>query len=166
MRSHNLFQGHLWMLIPPCSGGSWHQGEPSFTGADVHSWSPCPFTASQRLFLSPLKEIICPPLQTPACLPSAPCHFKGCGFFCVNWLCSGFLQPFLCIPVSPPASCCLLILQPNTVCRPNTRTMPLSTQFNDTAHVNKISREFTRNLFNNQKLSLPVSLLPTKLPQL
>lgn len=46
------------------------------TGAEVHSWSPWPFTASQWLFLSPLKKIICPPLQTPACLPTALCHFK------------------------------------------------------------------------------------------
>lgn len=44
---------------------------------------------------------------------------KDVAFFCVNWLSSDFLQPFLCIPVAPPASCCLHILQPNTVCRPN-----------------------------------------------
>lgn len=95
MRNHNLFQGHLWVLIPPCTGGSWHHRELSFTGADVHSRSPWPFTASQWLFLSPLKEIICPPLQTPACLPTAPCHFKGTGFFCVNWFLSSPFSAFL-----------------------------------------------------------------------
>lgn len=95
IRSHNLFQGHLWVLISPCTGGSWHHRELFFTGVDVHSWSPWPSTASQWLFLSPLKEIICPPLQTPACLPTAPCHFKETGFFCVNWFFSSPFSAFL-----------------------------------------------------------------------
>lgn len=131
--SHNLFArapagAHPW------AGGWCHQAELSFTGREVRRQSLSPFTAC--FFYLPWKKFICPPPHTPSCLPTAPRHPKGGGFFCVNWLCLVFLQPFLCIPVAPSASRCLRILQPNTVCRPNTQTAPVSPQFNDTSHVN------------------------------
>lgn len=71
--------------------------------------------SSERNYLSSTAD--------PSLSPHCSMPFQS-AFFCVNWLCSVFLQPFLCIPVAPPASRCLRILQPNTVCRPNTQTMP------------------------------------------
>lgn len=139
----------------------------------VHHWGRCSQLESMSFHCLKMAFSIFPErtylssTAEPSLSPHCSMPFQRKWLFCVNRLGLVFLQPFLCIPVAPPATRCLCILQPNTVCRPNTQTMPVSTQFNDTAHVNtKKFREFTRNFFNNQKLSLPAGFLPTKLPQL
>lgn len=49
---------------------------------------------SNCFFCLPWKKLICPSPHTPSCLPTAPHHPKGGGFFGVNWLCLVSSSPF------------------------------------------------------------------------
>lgn len=90
-------------------------GSSQLESVSFHCLPTAFYVFPERTYLSSTAD----PSLSPHC--SKP--FQRKWLFCVYCLCSVFLQPFLCIPVAPPASRCLCILQPNTVCRPNTQTM-------------------------------------------
>lgn len=165
MRSHNLFQGHLWVLIPGQEVHGTKESSPSLGRI---------FPAGVRVLSLPPNSFLCLPWKNLSVLHCRPqpvspllqAISKEVAFLCLLPV-LGFsptLSLHSCCSTSFPLS---LYSAAKHCLQAKHSNYAVSTQFNDTAHVNtKKSREFTRNLFNNQKLSLPVGFLPTKLPQL